>query len=115
MCCHNDEVPRNLDHLIGCVKFCGVFDLALQDMDKSNGASNPGIFCGLVDSGGFSFTSHLVGAMLLEFYWHLTTFPEEALNTTVREHPMLNKISGIKFISSMKGAAVELWPGSTEL
>lgn len=34
VCCHNNEVPKNLDHLIGCVKFCGVFDLALQDMDK---------------------------------------------------------------------------------
>lgn len=84
-------------------------------MDKSNGASNPKIFCGLVDSGGFSFTIHLVGALLLEFYRHLTTFPEKALNTTVREYPMLNKISGIKFISTMKWAAVELWPGSTEL
>lgn len=34
VCCHNNEVPKNLDHLIGCVKFYGVFDLALQDMDK---------------------------------------------------------------------------------
>lgn len=105
-------MPKNLDHLI---LFCGVFDLALQDMDKSNGASNPGIFCGLVSSRGFSFTSHLVDAVLLENYWHLTTFPEEALNITVREYPMLNKISGIKFILSVKGAAVKLWPGSTKL
>ncbi|XP_063744992.1 uncharacterized protein LOC134868048 [Eleginops maclovinus] len=42
----------------------------------------------------FSFTSHLVSAVLLEaelFDRHRTTFPEEALNTTVRAYPMLHK------------------------
>ena len=49
---HNDEVSKNrhiLGRLIDCVKFCGVFELALRGKDESEGSSNPGIFRGLVD------------------------------------------------------------------
>ncbi|XP_063745024.1 zinc finger MYM-type protein 1-like [Eleginops maclovinus] len=49
---HNDEVSKNrhiLGRLIDCVKFCGVFELALRGKDESEGSSNAGIFRGLVD------------------------------------------------------------------
>ena len=49
---HNDEVNKNrhiLNRLIQCVKFCGVFDLALRGKDETEGSTNPGIFLGLVD------------------------------------------------------------------
>ncbi|MED6246153.1 hypothetical protein ATANTOWER_013560 [Ataeniobius toweri] len=42
----------------------------------------------------FSFTSHLVSTVLLDgelFDQHQKTFPEEALNTTVRAYPVLHK------------------------
>ncbi len=48
---HNDEVSKNrhiLGRLIDCVKFCGMFELALRVKDESEGSSNPD-FCGLVD------------------------------------------------------------------
>ena len=49
---HNDEVSKNrhiLGRLIDCVKYCGVFELALRGKDESEGSSNPVIFVGLVD------------------------------------------------------------------
>ena len=42
----------------------------------------------------FSFTDHLVSATLLQedmFEKYCQSFPEEALNTTVKAYPMLNK------------------------
>lgn len=49
---HNDEVSKNrhiLNRLIQCVKFCGVFELALRGKDETEGSSHPGVFLGLVD------------------------------------------------------------------
>jgi hypothetical protein len=49
---HNDEVSKNrhiLNRLIQCVKFCGIFELALRGRDETEGSANPGIFRGLVD------------------------------------------------------------------
>ncbi|KAK6325060.1 hypothetical protein J4Q44_G00044020 [Coregonus suidteri] len=49
---HNDEVSKNrhiLSRLIQCVKFCGVFELALRGKDETEGSTNPGIFLGLVN------------------------------------------------------------------
>lgn len=49
---HNDEVSKNrhvLNRLIKCVKFCGVFELALRGKDETEGSTNPGIFLGLVN------------------------------------------------------------------
>ncbi|KAL2085016.1 hypothetical protein ACEWY4_020534 [Coilia grayii] len=49
---HNDEVSKNrhiLNRLIQCVKFCGIFELALRGKDETEGSTNPGIFRGLVD------------------------------------------------------------------
>ena len=43
----NDEVSKNrhiLARLIDCVKFCGVFELALRGKDETEGSSNPGFF-----------------------------------------------------------------------
>ena len=47
-----EEVSKSchiLARLIDCVKFCGVFELALRGKDETEGSSNPGIFRGLVD------------------------------------------------------------------
>uniref|UniRef100_A0A1A8LWI8 Si:ch211-240b21.2 n=1 Tax=Nothobranchius pienaari TaxID=704102 RepID=A0A1A8LWI8_9TELE len=49
---HNEEVGRNqhlLNRIIDCVKFCGVFELALRGKDESKGSKNAGIFRGLLD------------------------------------------------------------------
>lgn len=49
---HNDKVSKNrhiLARLIDCVKFCGVFELALRGKDESEGSNNLGVFRGLVD------------------------------------------------------------------
>ncbi|KAK0152292.1 Zinc finger MYM-type protein 1 [Merluccius polli] len=49
---HNEEVTKNrhiLSRIIDCIKFCGVFELALRGHDESESSDNPGIFCGLVD------------------------------------------------------------------
>ena len=49
---HNDEVSKNrhiVTRVIQCVKFCGVFELALRGKDETEGSKNPGIFLGLVD------------------------------------------------------------------
>ena len=48
---HNDEVSKNrhiLNRLIQCMKFCGVFELALWGEDETEGSTNPGIFVGSV-------------------------------------------------------------------
>ncbi|KAA8582360.1 hypothetical protein FQN60_009100 [Etheostoma spectabile] len=47
---HNEEVSKNrhiLNRLIQCVKFCGVFELALGGKDETEGSTKPGIFLGL--------------------------------------------------------------------
>ena len=49
---HSDKVSMNqhiLACLINCVKFCGVFKLALRGKDESKGSNNPRFFHGLVD------------------------------------------------------------------
>ena len=49
---HNEEVDKNrhiLCKIINCVKFCGVFELALRGHDETDSSVNPGIFRGLVD------------------------------------------------------------------
>ncbi|KAK7912495.1 hypothetical protein WMY93_012706 [Mugilogobius chulae] len=49
---HNDEVSKNrhiLSRLIDCVKFCGLFELALCGKDENEDSNNPGVFRGLVD------------------------------------------------------------------
>lgn len=49
---HNEEVSKNrhnLGRLVDCVKFCGLFELALRGKDETEGSSNAGIFRGLVD------------------------------------------------------------------
>lgn len=48
----NESVSKNryiLNKLIDCVKFCGVFEIALRGHDESNNSNNPGIFRGLID------------------------------------------------------------------
>ena len=64
---HNDEVSKNrhiVARLIDCVKFCGVFELALRGKDESEGSNNPGVFRGLVD---------LVASLDEAFQEHLKT------------------------------------------
>lgn len=49
---HNEKVKQNryiLDKLINCIKFCGVFELALRGHDESSESNNPGVFRGLVN------------------------------------------------------------------
>lgn len=49
---HNQQVERNryiLSRIIDCIKFCGVFELALRGHDETESSENPGIFRGLVD------------------------------------------------------------------
>lgn len=49
---HNENVTKNrhiLSRLIDCIKFCGVFEVALRGHDESNASVNPGIFRGLVN------------------------------------------------------------------
>ncbi len=38
-----------LSRIIDCVKFCGVFELAMRGHDERESLDNPGIFHGLVD------------------------------------------------------------------
>jgi hypothetical protein len=48
----NESVSKNryiLNKIIDCVKFCGVFELALRGHDESDMSNNPGIFRGLID------------------------------------------------------------------
>lgn len=55
----NDNVSKNryiLSKIIDCVKFCGLFEVALRGHDESDSSGNPGIFRGLVD-----FVSELDG------------------------------------------------------
>ncbi|ROL49986.1 Zinc finger MYM-type protein 1 [Anabarilius grahami] len=63
---HNDEVSKNrhiLGRLIDCVKFCGLFELALRGKDESEGSSHAGIFRGLVDL----VANHAVQERFFEF------------------------------------------------
>ena len=58
---HNEQVEKNrhiLSRLIDCVKFCGVFELALRGHDESESSDNPGVFRGLVN-----FVSSIDAAM----------------------------------------------------
>ncbi|KAK0152071.1 Zinc finger MYM-type protein 1 [Merluccius polli] len=69
---HNNEVSKNphiLNRLIQCVKFCGVFELALRGKDETKGSTNPGIFLGLVDFVAQLdevFDEHLKNAMVFK-------------------------------------------------
>lgn len=48
----NDNVSKNryiLSKIIDCIKFCGVFELALRGHDETESSENPGIFRGLID------------------------------------------------------------------
>ena len=48
----NEEVSKNryiLGKLIDCIKFCGMFELALRGHDESANSENPGIFRGLIN------------------------------------------------------------------
>lgn len=48
----NELVSKNryiLNKLIDCVKFCGVFEIALRGHDESDSSNNRGIFLGLID------------------------------------------------------------------
>uniref|UniRef100_UPI003AAA4C33 uncharacterized protein n=1 Tax=Centroberyx gerrardi TaxID=166262 RepID=UPI003AAA4C33 len=86
---HNDEVSKNrhiLARLIDCVKFCGVFELALRGKDESEGSSNPGIFHGLVNlvaSLDEVFEEHLKNATV--FKGTSKTTASSFDSTTVRE------------------------------
>lgn len=49
---HNEQVRQNryvLSIIINCVRFCGVFELALRGHDEAKECTNPGIFRGLID------------------------------------------------------------------
>jgi len=49
---HNEQVEKNryiLSRIIDCIKFCGVFELALRGHDETGCSENPGIFRGLID------------------------------------------------------------------
>lgn len=48
----NEEVTKNryvLSKIIDCVKFCGIFELALRGHDETTVSENPGIFRGLIN------------------------------------------------------------------
>lgn len=48
----NDNVSKNryiLSKIIDCVKFCGLFEVALRGHDESDSSENAGIFRGLID------------------------------------------------------------------
>lgn len=38
-----------MSKIINCIKFCGIFELALRGHDESDSSSNPGIFRGLIN------------------------------------------------------------------
>jgi hypothetical protein len=49
---HNENVSKNrhiLGKLIDCIKFCGMFEIALRGHDETQDSANPGIFRGLVN------------------------------------------------------------------
>jgi hypothetical protein len=49
---HNEQVRKNryvLSKIINCIKFCGVFELALRGHDETDVSLNPGIFRGLIN------------------------------------------------------------------
>lgn len=58
---HNELVKQNcyvLGIIINCIRFCGVFELALRGHDESVTSKNPGVFKGLIN-----FSSELDAAM----------------------------------------------------
>lgn len=49
---HNEKVTKNryvLNIIINCIRFCGIFELALRGHDETSNSSNPGIFRGLIN------------------------------------------------------------------
>lgn len=49
---HNEDVTKNryvLSKIIDCIKFCGIFELALRGHDETDSSENPGIFRGLIN------------------------------------------------------------------
>ena len=48
----NEKVKQNryiLNILINCVRFCGIFELALRGHDETESSSNPGVYRGLIN------------------------------------------------------------------
>ncbi|XP_070822084.1 zinc finger MYM-type protein 1-like [Chaetodon trifascialis] len=102
---HNDEVSKNqhiLARLIDCVKFCGVFELALRGKDESEGSNNPGIFRGLVDlmaSLDEAFEEHLKTATV--FKGTSKTVQNELLESmlaVIRGH-IMEEVKSAKFVA----------------
>lgn len=102
---HNDEVSKNrhiLARLIDCVKFCGVFELALRGKDESEGSNNPGIFRGLVDlvaSLDEAFEEHLKTATV--FKGTSKTVQNELLESmlaVIRGH-ITEEVKSAKFVA----------------
>ena len=49
---HNEQVKQNrhiLNIIINCIRFCGVFEIALRGHDETDDSTNPGIFRGMID------------------------------------------------------------------
>ncbi|KAF1388865.1 hypothetical protein PFLUV_G00067270 [Perca fluviatilis] len=102
---HNDEVSKNrhiLSRLIQCVKFCGVFELALRGKDETEGSTNPGIFLGLVNFVAQLdevFEDHLKNAKV--FKGTSKTIQNELLEcmlAVVREH-IVEEVKSANFIA----------------
>lgn len=67
----NEKVLQNryvLSKIINCIKFCGIFELALRGHDERDNSQNPGIFKGLIN-----FSSEL-DTVLREHFQKATVF-----------------------------------------
>lgn len=76
VCHHNDEVSKNchiLGRLINCVKFCGLFELALRGKDESEGSSYTGIFYGLFHLVALLFKERLKTATVFMLHTVITS------------------------------------------
>ena len=102
---HNDEVSKNrhiLARLIDCVKFCGVFELALRGKDETEGSNNPGVFRGLVNlvaSLDEAFEEHLKTATV--FKGTSKTVQNELLESmlaVIRGH-ITEEVKSAKFVA----------------
>lgn len=102
---HNDEVSKNrhiLGRLIDCVKFCGLFELALRGKDESEGSSHAGIFRGLVNlvaSLDEVFEEHLKTATV--FKGTSKTVQNELLDcmlSVIREH-IMEEVKSARFVA----------------
>lgn len=102
---HNNEISKNrhiLGLLIDCVKFCGLFELALRGKDESEGSSHAGIFRGLVDllaSLDEVFEEHWKTATV--FKGTSKTVQNELLNcmlSDIREH-IMEEVKSARFVA----------------